>query len=299
MIKFFMGERSGYIRSQNFNRMKITQKIIFIAFLFPMITLWAQDKIGNTIRSDMPSRGICAHRGANETHPENTIAAFREAVRLGAQMVEFDVRMTKDDQLIIMHDRSVNRTTNGEGLVEELTWSEINDLDAGSWKSNKFKGEKVPSFKEALEVFPGNIWLNIHLKGDKELGYAVAKVLTDQGREHQGIIACGADCAQGVKKAGRDLMICNMERQENRKDYVKETIKGNFSTVQLLKKRNEGTLLNDINALKNNKVRINYFFSNEVEEGIQLFDMGVDFILTDKLEEMLKAAESIGIKRAL
>jgi glycerophosphoryl diester phosphodiesterase len=279
--------------------MKFIQKIVAIAILFPILTLFSQHKTGSVEKYGLPERGICAHRGANETHPENTIAAFEEAIRLGAQMVEFDVRMTKDNKLIIIHDRSVDRTTNGMGLVEDLTWNEIKDLDAGEWKSIKFKGEKVPLFDEALDVFPKNIWLNIHLKGNDELGQAVANVLLTKKREHQGIIACNNESARGVKKVDQNIMICNMERQGDRKAYISETIKGNFSTLQLLKKRNDGTLQNDILELKKNQIRINYYFSNTVEETIKLFDLGVDFILTDRLSEMLEAAETIGIRRSL
>ena len=279
--------------------MKFIQKLIVIAIFFPFLSLFSQIKSGNIEIYNMPKKGICAHRGANETHPENTIAAFEEAIRLGAQMIEFDIRMTKDNKLIVMHDRSVDRTTDGTGLVEDLTWNKIKKLDAGQWKSEIFKGEKVPLFKDALDVFPKNIWLNIHLKGDEELGKAVAKVLLNKRRAHQGIIACNEDCAAGVKKIDANLKICNMERQGDRKEYVNETINGNYSTLQLLKKRDDGSLQNDILELKKHKIRINYYFSNTSEEAIELFDMGIDFILTDRLVELLSTAETLGIERSL
>ena len=279
--------------------MKFIQKILVITVLFPVMSLYSQAGTSNIEIYNMPERGICAHRGANETHPENTIAAFEEAIRLGAQMIEFDVRLTKDNKLIIMHDRSVDRTTNGSGMVKDLTWNKIKKLDAGEWKSEKFKGEKVPLFKDALDVFPKNIWLNIHLKGDEELGKAVAKVLLNKRREHQGIIACNKEIARGVQKVNPNLKLCNMERQDDRKAYITETIEGNFSTLQLLKKRNDSSLENEILELKKHHIRINYYFSNTVEETIELFELGVDFVLTDRLTEMLEAAETLGIKRSL
>ncbi|GAL80027.1 glycerophosphoryl diester phosphodiesterase [Algibacter lectus] len=116
----------------------------------------------------LPSQGVCAHRGAKATHPENTISAFEEAIRLGAQMIEFDVQLTKDNILVIMHDDTVDRTTNGHGLVSKLTFEEIRKLDAGSWKSAKYVGEKIPTLHDVLQIMPNNIWLNIHLKGGKE-----------------------------------------------------------------------------------------------------------------------------------
>ena len=273
--------------------MKIKKYILLFIFLIPLLVLMGQEK---SEIIEMPERGICAHRGAMDTHPENTISAFEEAIRLGAHMIEFDVRMTKEKQLVIMHDRTVDRTTNGTGLVTELTMDEIKILDAGSWKSKEFSGERVPTFKEALAVMPQNILLNIHLKGGEKLGEATAKVLLSEGRIHQGVIACGSDAARGVKNVNPNIMICNMERQGSRIEYVDETIEGEYPFIQLLKKRNDTNLQNDINRLKSNQIRINYYFGDTAEEVKELFEMGVDFILTNQLAEMLKVADSIGIK---
>ncbi|MEN8194332.1 MAG: glycerophosphodiester phosphodiesterase family protein [Bacteroidota bacterium] len=270
--------------------------IVIIILLLPLVLL-AQFKNDHQEKVQLPLRGICAHRGAMETHPENTISAFREAIRLGAHMIEFDVRMTKDKKLVIMHDKTVDRTTNGNGTVADLTLNEIKNLDAGSWKSKRFIGEKVPTLKETLEMMPRNIWLNIHLKGDEELGEATAKILISEGRIHQGVIACGLDAARGVKKVNPNIVICNMERQENRDEYVEETIKGEFTFIQLLKKRNDSNLENDIIKLQQNHVKVNYYFGDTKEEVKELFSMGVDFILTNKLSEMLEVTDSLGINR--
>jgi len=265
---------------------------IFVLLLFLQQSLvYAQQEV------KLPSRGICAHRGANETHPENTLAAFREAVRLGAHMIEFDVQITKDKQLVIMHDKSVDRTTNGKGLVSDLTLSEIKKLDAGSWKSLQFKGEKVPALKEALAVFPRNIWLNIHLKGNKKLGEMTAKVILSEGRAHQGVIACGKEAAFGVKRVSSKILICNMERQSDRKEYVQKTIQGKYPFIQLLKKRNDDSLHDDLTKLHQNRVKINYYFGDTEGEVKELFNLGVDFVLTNKLDQMLTIAEEIGIER--
>lgn len=279
--------------------MKNILKTTLIIFLFPVVSLFSQDTLRNEQELPMPKKGICAHRGANETHPENTIAAFEEAVRLGAQMVEFDVRMTKDNRLVVIHDASVDRTTNGTGSVADLTWAEIKKLDAGSWKAKEFKGEKISLLKTVLASFPKNVWLNVHLKGDEKLGKAVATVIMSENRAHQVIIACAKESAIGVRKVDSHIRICNMERKRNRKNYVKKTIKGEFSTLQFIKKRDDSSFANDIIKLRKHGIRINYHFSNTAEEGIELFDMGVDFILTNQLETMLQAAETAGIPRLI
>jgi len=249
-----------------------------------------------TPSGNMPDRGICAHRGAMDTHPENTLAAFHEAVRLGAHMIEFDVRRTKDSHLVILHDETVDRTTNGKGKISELTIVEVRHLDAGSWKSEKFTNEKLPALSEALAVMPENIWLNIHIKGGKKSGEMVARVIVNEDRVHQAFLACGSDAASGAKEISRDIMICNMERQHDRDEYIKETVRQKSQFIQLLGKRTNQNSEIEIATLKQHKIRINYCCTDSSDEVKALFKSGVDFILVNKLSEMLDAAESVGIK---
>jgi len=86
-----------------------------------------------------------AHRGASAYEPENTLMAFRRAVEMGCDMIEMDVRLTKDDQIIVIHDDSVDRTTNGKGKVRYKTLEELKGLDAG-------KGERIPTLAEAIDA---------------------------------------------------------------------------------------------------------------------------------------------------
>lgn len=107
---------------------------------------------------------IIAHRGASAYTPENTLTAFAKAIELGANMIELDVRQTKDGHLIVIHDATVDRTTNGKGRVGDLTIDEIRALDAGSWFSDKFKNEKIPLLEEVLIFIPDSIELLIEIK---------------------------------------------------------------------------------------------------------------------------------------
>ncbi len=94
---------------------------------------------------------VAAHRGASTTHPENTMAAFRRAAEVGVDQIETDVRVTKDGHLVLIHDGTVDRTTNGSGKVCEMTLEELRTLDAGSWKGEEFAGERIPLLTEFLE----------------------------------------------------------------------------------------------------------------------------------------------------
>jgi glycerophosphoryl diester phosphodiesterase len=98
---------------------------------------------------------VAAHRGIPSLAPENTMAGYQKAYELGADLIETDLHRTRDGQLVIMHDDTVNRTTNGTGKVSELTYDQIRQLDAGVKFSPEFTGEKVPSFREFLKAFKG------------------------------------------------------------------------------------------------------------------------------------------------
>ncbi len=93
---------------------------------------------------------LVGHRGAMGHAPENTFASFDMAQHMGAEFVECDVHLSKDNEVIVMHDERVDRTTNGIGLIKNLRLAQIKKLDAGLWYSKKFKGEKVPTLRELL-----------------------------------------------------------------------------------------------------------------------------------------------------
>lgn len=122
-------------------------------------------------RGIMQQTKVIAHRGSKGTHPENTLAAFQEALRVESDGIELDLHLTKDQQLVVIHDESVNRTTNGKGKVKDMTLYEIKQLDAGSSFSPAFKDEKIPSFQEVLDLLVKEDFkglLNIELKTDHE-----------------------------------------------------------------------------------------------------------------------------------
>lgn len=108
---------------------------------------------------------IIAHRGSSSTHPENTMVAFQAAEQVGADGIELDVHVTKDGELVVIHDHTLNRTTNGKGLVKDYTLCELRTLDAGGWFLEEFKDQKIPTLREVLIWLQTNMLsLNIELK---------------------------------------------------------------------------------------------------------------------------------------
>lgn len=116
---------------------------------------------------------MAAHRGDKDCRPENTMPAFIHALELGADGIETDLHQTRDGGIVMMHDLLVDRTTNGHGRVCDMTLSELRELDAGAWFAEEYKGTKVPTFAEFLDlVVPHeNLLLNLEIKDyPEELG---------------------------------------------------------------------------------------------------------------------------------
>lgn len=107
---------------------------------------------------------ILAHRGANQYAPQNTIPAFKKAIELGADGVEFDVQMTRDGVLVVCHNYTVDQTSNGSGFIQEMTFSELRKLDFGSWFGPEFTGTTIPTLEEVLQVVQTMKLINIEIK---------------------------------------------------------------------------------------------------------------------------------------
>lgn len=108
-----------------------------------------------------------AHRGLSASYPENTLIAFQEAAKLNCWGVEFDVHLTKDNKLVVIHDESIKRTSNGTGFVKDLTLAELKTYDFGSWFDSKFADQQIPTLAEVLEIFKNTQHqINIEIKSD-------------------------------------------------------------------------------------------------------------------------------------
>lgn len=111
----------------------------------------------------LPQPVIFAHRGASAHAPENTIAAFELAVTQQADAIELDVKLTSDGYVVVHHDATVNRTTNGQGKLKDMSLAELKKLDAGSSFSEQFHGETIPTLEEVFEAVGDRTFINIEL----------------------------------------------------------------------------------------------------------------------------------------
>ena len=239
--------------------------------------------------------GACAHRGDCRVAPENTLPAIRSAVEKGAHQIEFDVQMSKDGRLVIMHDGTLNRTTNGKGPVSAMTFDQLRGLDAGSWKDAKYAGTKIPTFREVVQAVPPTILLNCHLRRAPGLAAKVTRQIIEMGRLDQCFLACKTEQAVEAKAVCPDVKICNMSGQRGpASDYPDRTIKQRAEFIQLIGWHDSMPPV--CAKLREGGVTVNYFGTQDAALMRRLIESGVNYVLTDDLDLMLKVLAEYGIK---
>jgi glycerophosphoryl diester phosphodiesterase len=135
----------------------------------------------------LPKTAVIAHRGASKDAPENTLSAFELAVSQGADAIELDVKLCATGEPVVIHDRTVNRTTNGSGEVGSLALARLKELDAGSWFDREFAGEAIPTLDEVFRRVGRRILINVELTNYRQpfdrLPEAVARVVQNREME--------------------------------------------------------------------------------------------------------------------
>lgn len=236
---------------------------------------------------------IYAHRGSSGTHPENTIAAFKEAAGLDVHGVELDVHLTKDGELVVIHDETINRTSNGEGYVKDLTLAELRAFDYGSWFGDAFTGETIPTLEEVLAIFEDTAHhVNIELKSDifpyEGMGEKVLYAIEKTGMAQRVIISSfDHEAIREFKKLAPHIEVAILTSQVlvDAYDYARfipaDALHISLPTAQ--RKMTKEALL------KGAIIRV--YTVNKIAYAIALKQIGVHAIFTDFPEEMMKVVE--------
>lgn len=237
-----------------------------------------------------------AHRGASGDYPENTLLAFRKALEIGVDEIELDLRMTRDGHLVVMHDATVDRTTDGSGSVDGLTLSEIKRLDAGGAFGEGFRGERVPTWEETLELLKGKVRLNVHLKegggsvGEPDGGYErkVVGPLRDFDMEEDVILAC-RDESVGIF-AGIDPGIECRIFPNNRSpvEYIQASVDLGLRTMQPGRDMTTRGFVRQAHAAGRS---VHVFYADTPDDMRAYIEMGVDGILTNFPERLNRVLE--------
>ncbi|MFO7975999.1 MAG: glycerophosphodiester phosphodiesterase family protein [Candidatus Hydrogenedentota bacterium] len=235
--------------------------------------------------------GVCAHRGDVEHFPENTLPAFASAVAKGAHMIEFDVYLTEDGVPVIIHDKTVDRTTDGTGSVTDYVFEDLRELDAGSWFDPKFAGTRIPTLRETLVAIPRYILCNVHLKSAPGLASKVAEIIKQEDRLGQCLLACSMEQAEEARSVAPQIKICNMSvRRGTLAAYVDATHKLGAEFLQVHYKAQDN-LAEKMRRARTLGIVANYFYADEPAEIRRVADAGVNYILTNDLDTCLSVLQ--------
>jgi glycerophosphoryl diester phosphodiesterase len=235
-----------------------------------------------------------AHRGGAGLRPENTLAAFQKATELNVDMIEFDLQPTKDFRIIVMHDKTIDRTTNGSGRSPELTFKYVRSLDAGSWFDLEYSGTKIPTLVETLEIIPRTIELNVEMKyideRDDRFERKVYAILEDQNRIDQSIIAARwlLTCER-MRKIDPDIKTMVLQKQRTEEEYLELLLAQGLKFAQL---RRHSMNPDFIDLLHDNGIQAYIFYSDEEMEMKKFIKMGIDGILTNYPDRLQKLTYS-------
>jgi len=250
-----------------------------------------------TVRDEWPVN--VAHRGASTLAPENTIEAFRLAVEAGAGGLELDVHMTRDGHIVVIHDATVDRTTNGSGAVSEMTLDELRRFDAGhnfspdggSTRPYRGRGVWVPTLGEVLEEFPG-VAVNIEIKaGTPGIEETVLGILRDANALGRALVVSTPHAiVKRFRKISSGHISTGASRWEIGVFYIlsrlrlERLVRPAYDALQV-PLLHRGILVvtpRFIRAAQARGVRVDVWTINQAEEMRRLLDLGVDVIMTDR-----------------
>ncbi|HEY1845845.1 MAG TPA: glycerophosphodiester phosphodiesterase [Buttiauxella sp.] len=239
--------------------------------------------------SNWPYPSIVAHRGGGKLAPENTLAAIDVGARYGHTMIEFDAKLTRDGKIFLLHDDTLERTSNGWGIAGDLSWDELLNVDAGSWYSRQFKGEPLPLLSQVAErCREHGMMANIEIKPttgtEAETGKAVALAARElwQGQTSPLLSSFAIEALEAAQNVAPELPR-GLLLDEWRDDWREITDRLGCVSIHLNHK-----LLNEarVRALKAAGLHILVYTVNVPQRAKTLLGWGVDAICTDRIDEI-------------
>lgn len=230
---------------------------------------------------------VIAHRGFSAKYPENTEIAFLEAIALNVDMIEFDVQLSRDAALVVVHDPTIDRTSNGRGKIDQMTLSEIKALDAGSWFGDEFKGQCFLTLQQALDILDSGVRLNVHIKAyehtRQQLVSLTVQELARRNLLRQVFVGSDQQTIELAKSIRPELEISNLSIDPE-DTYISRSLAIGCRILQPLDTQVDPTFVKNAHC---QGMEVNPFYANDVHEMSRLIQCGVDGILTDYPDRLL------------
>lgn len=228
---------------------------------------------------------ILAHRGACQLAPENTMAAFRMAAEMGADGIELDVQLSKDGEVVVIHDSTVDATTDGSGRVKDLTLAQLQELDAGGWYATEFAGEHIPTLAQVLHELGPRLVLNIELKTEgffsAGLEAEVVRLVEDSNMLHRVIVSSFNPLAlRRVRRLNHHIPTGLLYSPEQPR-YLRERWLQPLARPNALHPHWDMVDKQSVVAAHSRRLKMNPWTCNDLEGMLRLVGWGVDAIITD------------------
>jgi glycerophosphoryl diester phosphodiesterase len=249
---------------------------------------------------DSPTR-IIAHRGFSGQAPENTLVAIRQAIEVGADMVEVDVTMTADGHVICLHDETLDRTTNGQDLPADQTLAAIRRLDAGSWFSPDYAGEKIPTLAEVLETVKGRILINVEIKSEAvehDVVPKVAALIAEHEMLDSVVVSSfSPEALRQMKHADPAVITATLFNKElhTGRDPLEIMLEVGSRGFNISSKRVTPEM---IERCHRHGIPVAVYTVNEPSDMRRMIEMGVDAVFTDHPNLMLEVVAEESFARA-
>jgi len=232
---------------------------------------------------------IIAHRGSANKTPENTKAAFVQAKEDGANGVEFDVHLTKDEEAVVIHDPQIDRVSNGKGFIKDYTLKELKQFDFGSYFGKNFKGEKILTLSEALQITKDFSLINIEIKKGYNINQGIEKKVIEEVKKYdleEKII---------ISSYNHESLVITKNINSNLKIAPLFFAKP-YQVVQYLKNLNTQyihpyyLMVNQelVDELHKNDIKLNVYTVDHLKDIKLMAYYGVDGIITNHTENALK-----------
>jgi glycerophosphoryl diester phosphodiesterase len=238
---------------------------------------------------------VIAHRGFSAEAPENTLVAVRAAIAAGADMVEVDVTLTADGEVVVIHDDTLDRTTDGSGPVADHTLEQLLRLDAGSWFARRFRGERIPTLAQVLDEVRGRILINVEIKPEAvgeevEGGIAerVVKLIEERDMRNQVIVSSFEPRAlQQIDEIDPEIATASLYNEELHRDMDPLAIVGAVGARTLNLSKDQVTPA-IVERCRQNQVQVGVYTANRAREMRRLIRMDVDAIFTDRPDRLIE-----------
>lgn len=286
--------------------------VIFFLFVAILITFPSETKRETKpFFQGLETPLVIAHRGGS-TYPENTLPAFEHSAQIGADILEFDIHMTKDGHLVAIHDKTVDRTTDGQGTVDSFTLSELKLLDAGySFIDQeglfpfRNQGITIPTVTEIFEQFP-NSYMNIEIKAQyPDIEQKLWELIQDFNMENKVLIASfnQKTIEQFNLVSGGKVAISGGKTEVTKfvlfhKFFLGILYRPKVDVIQIPTEQSIFNLVDRklIRGANKLNMQLHYWTVNEPEEMEKLLLQGADGIITDKPEVLIELIEQLGLK---